>query len=317
MFEIGSIASGMGMHLHGLKKLGGVPAWAIECDSAIAHCYHQNHPGSEVIIKFAQEINFNGLANIDLLVATPSCKNASTLKGNSRGETSEDYAVGEAIALAIESKLPKFVLIENVWGYRLFKSFERIKASLDKHRYYFNYYHLNAADWGVAQSRKRLYLMAMREGGFLNPTPPNITLGWGEAIADLIPTLAEHQLTKPQVDLLSKYPSTDTRLIRRVGARVQSDRPYAFHEPSFTIRALGRSCGNHWHQADAYVDGIAYALSPRACLRLFGDKETADRIWLPPAKSLASEVVGNGASWVMFEALGQSLLATSRKPFLF
>jgi (p)ppGpp synthase/HD superfamily hydrolase len=40
MFKIGSIASGMGMHLHGLKKIGGVPVWAIECDEAIAALLH-------------------------------------------------------------------------------------------------------------------------------------------------------------------------------------------------------------------------------------------------------------------------------------
>lgn len=315
MIRIGSIASGMGMHLHGLKKqLGAVPVWAIECDKAIAHAYSKNHQG-QVYIEPVQSINLSELSDIDLLIATPSCKNASTVKGDKRGETAEDYAVGEAIALTIESKLPKFFLLENVWGYRLFKSFECIKAALDKHGYYFNYYHLNAADWGVAQSRKRLYLMAVRGGSFFNPVPPNISLGWGEAIADLIPTLTEYKLTKLQLDLLLRHPSTGTQLIRRVGARTESDRPYAFDEPAFTIRALGRSCGNHWHQADVYVDGKAYALCPRACLRLFGDKETADNIWLPPTKSLAMEVVGNGASWVMFEALGRSLLSTNQKPF--
>jgi site-specific DNA-cytosine methylase len=312
--KIGSIASGMGMHLHGLKKLGGSPVWAVECDGAIAHCYKQNHQG-QIYLKPVQSLDLTELPDIDLLIATPSCKNASTAKGSSRGETAEDYAVGEAIALTIQSKLPKFFLLENVWGYRNFKAFERIKAALNEYGYYFNYYNFNAADWGVAQSRRRLYLMAVRGGSFFNPVPPKVSLGWGEAIADIIPTLTEYQLTKLQLDSILRHSTTGTQLIRRVGARVGSDRPYAFNEPAFTIRALGRSCDRHWHQADVYLNGKAHALSPRACLRLFGDKEIADSIWLPPTKSLAMEVVGNGASWAMFEALGRSLLATNQKPF--
>ena len=317
-FKIGSIASGMGMHLHGLKhkQLGGTPVWAIECDEAIAHCYSMNHPNSQLILKRAQDVNKNELADIDLLIATPSCKNASTVKGDKRGETTEDYAVGEAIALTIESKLPKFFLLENVWQYRSFKAFERIKATLDECGYCFNYYHFNAADWGVAQSRKRLYLIAVRGGSFFGPVPPNIELGWYKAIADIIPTLESVKLTKLQSLMLSRHPLVSSpQLIRRVGARVGSDRPYRADEPSFTIRALGRASDYHWHQADVCIGDKLYALSPRACLRLFGDKETADSIWLPPTKSLAMEVVGNGASWVMFKVLMQSLLATSHKPF--
>lgn len=96
MFKIGSIASGMGMHLHDLKAIGGVPVWAIEMDEAIAHCYHQNHQ-SKVIISPVQQVDPQDLENIDLLTITLSCKNASTNKGKNRGETDDD--VRAAIAL--------------------------------------------------------------------------------------------------------------------------------------------------------------------------------------------------------------------------
>ena len=92
-------------------------------------------------------------------------------------------------------------------------------------------------------------------------------------------------------------------LVRKYGANESNDRPYTETEPSFTIRAFGRKSDNHWHQADTIVDQQVKAVTPRACLRLFGDKETADSIWLPERKSLAMEVVGNGASWEIMQVI--------------
>ncbi|MBE9037653.1 DNA cytosine methyltransferase [aff. Roholtiella sp. LEGE 12411] len=307
--KVGSICSGMGMHLHKWAK----PIWAIECDEAIAHCYIQNHPNSQLILKRAQQVMPDELDDVDCIVATPSCKQASVAQGKNRGETPEDYSVAAAIAHIIERKLPKLFLLENVWQYRNFQSFERIKSTLLRCGYYFRYYNLNADKEGVAQSRKRLYGLGVRGGSFLDPVPLNIRRGWHEVLADMIPILEETQLTKPQIALLEKHPTHlwEARLLRRAGARKQSDRPYRPSEPSFTIKALGRNCSNHWHQADVCIGDKAYALSPRACLRLFGDKETADGIWLPESKPLAMEVVGNGASWVMFQRLIEHIKATT------
>ncbi|RCJ41929.1 hypothetical protein A6769_38560 [Nostoc punctiforme NIES-2108] len=336
-FKIGSIASGMGMHLHGLKQIGGVPVWAIECDEAIAHCYHQNHK-SEVYIKKVQDVAPSDLADIDLLITTLSCKNASIANAN-RGELPEDAAAGIATGDIIKALKPQYFMLENVWGYRKFESFKQIQAALDECGYYSRFYKFNCRNWGIAQSRDRLYLLASKDGTFADPVPPQISeVGWYEVIADLIDELPETTLAPWQ---LRKFPElareansclipdhsnwtnlipqsapcstvreghqTFKALIKRAGGGRDSDRLYQSDEPSFTIRAMGRKSDNHSRIADAIVGDRIVAVTPRACLRFFGDKETADNIWLPPTKSLANEVVGNGASWVMFKSLFEHL----------
>ena len=53
---------------------------------------------------------------------------------------------------------------------------------------------------------------------------------------------------------------------------------------------------------------VTRAVTPAACLRFFGDKETADSIKLPyDHKSLSMEVVGNGCSWEMLQILVKHL----------
>ncbi|MEH2138587.1 DNA cytosine methyltransferase [Nostoc sp.] len=347
-FTIGSIASGMGMHLHELKQIGGVPVWAIESDAQIAHCYYQNHEG-QVLVQKVQDVDPTALTDVDLLIATLSCKNAS-ISNTKRGESPEDTAAGVAVANIIRAKLPQYFMLENVWGYRNFESFKQIESALNECDYYFRYYKFNCRHWGVAQSRDRLYGLAVRGGSFLDPVRPQVEeIGWYEAIADLIDELPETtlapwqqrkfpELTKeggrrkgeggtelthpssffPLPSSLFPHPSSlfplpSSFLIKRAGGGRDSDRLYQSDEPSFAIRAMGRKADNHSRVADAVVGGKIVAVTPRACLRFFGDKETADKIWLPPTKSLANEVVGNGASWVMFRSLFEHL-SVQRSP---
>lgn len=307
MLKIGSIASGMGLHLHGLKAIGCVPVWAVEMDSAIAHCYSQNHQ-SKVIVSPVQQVDPQELEDIDLLTITLSCKNASTNKGKNRGETDDDLKAAIASANILKTKIPKYVMLENVWTYRNFASFQAILFALEESGYYYQYYRFNCKDWGISQNRDRLYLLAIRHGSFFAPTPPQCQQkGWYEAIKDLIPSLPEVRLTNWQ---LRKFPVLPKiALLKRVGGGRDTDRIYSPNEASFTIRAVGRRSGYHSRIADAVIGDKVLSVTPRACLRFFGDKETADKIWLPHTKSLAMEVVGNGASWVMFRELFSVLVS--------
>jgi site-specific DNA-cytosine methylase len=287
MMKIGSICSGMGMALHGIGK----PVWAIEYDQAIAQCYRENH-GDGIIVDAVERVAHSALEDVDLVIATPSCVRASI--ASQRGESEEDINVASAVATILDKKLPKFFILENVEGYKNFRSFGLIKGKCTNLGYHTTVLILNLKDFGIAQSRKRLYLIASQKP-FFDLQIPYVQRGWYEAVKDLWEDLPEVSLSTWQLK------PHRTALIRRCGANKSNNRAYLPHEPSFTIRAFGRKASHHWHQGDVVVDGHARALTPRAMVRLFGDKATADKIWLPSSKSLACEVVGNGASWEIFQ----------------
>jgi site-specific DNA-cytosine methylase len=308
-FTIGSIASGMGMHLWGLIDLGGVPSWAIECDDRIAEVYKCNHSSSLMVCDRVENVSPDDVPDIDCLVVTPSCKNASVLRGSGLQEQREDIAVGASTAEFIRAKRPKLFLIENVWQYRRFEAFRLIEDTLRNCGYTFVFFRINCANFGVAQSRFRLYGVGIRDEDSFDITrmPQFKPMGWYEAIADLLPTLPLTTLAPWQKKKFPQLPYAC--LLKRVGGGRNSDRPYLPNEPSFTIRALGKSCARHWHQGDIKIGEKVYPLTPRAALRLFGDAQTGDRIWLPEQNSLAMECVGNGASWVVFKALVQATMS--------
>ena len=290
----------MGMALHGL----GNPVWGIECDPEIAKVYKANHPHSNLHLDYAENVIPYSLEDVDCIIATPPCIRASVANPKAR-ESDIDISIGQSIVNIIKAKLPKFFILENVEGYRNFESFDSIKSNLNLCGYYNTICKFNLKDFGIAQNRERLYLVAARHKFFFEPQALfSKKQGWYEAIEDLIPELPETTFAKYQ----QKCKGISKKcLIRRIGANEGNNRAYQPHEPSFTIRAHGRKSNNHWNQANVlineYPNFVVKSVTPRACLRLFGNKETADKIWLPERKTLAMEVVGNGASWEIMKFL--------------
>ena len=157
-------------------------------------------------------VDYEALPAVDHLHISPSCKNAS--QANQKGkddsgeplprETAGDLAVADASCRAIRAHQGVTFTLENVWGYRSFESFDRIRAALADAGFSYEYWHLNSADYGVPQTRKRLILIARR--GLWRIQRPHPThrnggdmfharwRGWYAAIKDILHTLPP---TKP------------------------------------------------------------------------------------------------------------------------
>ncbi len=169
----------------------------------------------------------------------PVCKNASVAKYNGE-ESGIDIATAEATGRAISTWLPETVFIENVWRYRHFKAFHLLCDVLTKNGYWFDVNHLNAADVGVPQTRKRLIVRATRAGWL--PPLPNKTpwRGWHEAIEDLIPTLPESKFAPWQLERwqLERLPDFDANaLVDGSGNTSRAPTVLQPQEPSMTIQA--------------------------------------------------------------------------------
>lgn len=179
---------GVGAEAAGLSHL-----WGIEINDDIAGVAREN--GFNVITGDILETDAHTLEAPDVLHASPECQNASNAKHNPDADTLEEKETGGDVEIAgaivryLEVLRPRIFTLENVYGYRRFQSFRLIMVALANLDYFSDVQHLNAADFGVPQSRKRLILRAVR-GGLVPPLPaPEPWRGWYEAIEDLIPTL--------------------------------------------------------------------------------------------------------------------------------
>ena len=95
---------------------------------------------------------------IDVLLASPECTNHTCAKGKAtRSEESKNTAF-QVIRFA-KALNPRWIVIENVIQMRDWERYEEFIGKLEEENYCCHSYVFNAADFGVPQSRKRLFVV--------------------------------------------------------------------------------------------------------------------------------------------------------------
>lgn len=239
-----SICSGGKLADIGLMAAGYTPLWGVEIDEAIADVANANI-AAPTLRQAAQDVRWEALEAPGLLWASPPCPNFSQAKTGGE-ETPLDHAIAESVCRALRTLQPRTFVLENVIGYRQSKSLAHIRGELDRLGYWSVVEHVNAADFGVPQTRRRLILRAVR-GGLVPQLPGAVPwVGWFAAIADLIPTLPVSKFAAWQ---LARLPEALTHSSLLVGggntqlAQVDSKARQP-EQPSFTVFAGNGSASN-------------------------------------------------------------------------
>lgn len=194
MFSGGALFD-IGAQMAGYKTL-----WGIEWDDKIASIARLN--GFPVITGDVTKFDFTTLARPDHLHASPPCPNFSVAKTNGE-ETEFDVAMAESVCKVIEYFKPDTFTCENVPAYVHSQSFKKIINTLHGMAYFVDWQNLNSANFGVPQTRNRLWVRASR--GLMMPYPEPVKwVGWYEAIADLIPSLPDAEFAPWQLARLPK-----------------------------------------------------------------------------------------------------------------
>lgn len=246
----------------GLNAAGIHDVVGIEIADDIAAVARSN--GLNTITADVLNFDFDTLGDFDLRHDSPPCPNFSQAKAGGE-ETELDVALGKAIADYIRHKRPRFYTLENVWGYRKSAAWAAIKDALIDSGYLFDYWHLCAADYGVPQTRRRMIVVARRDG--IRPQKPRPThqdyskldadqgflfrplpswVGWYEAIEDLIPELEDSQFAAWQ---LKRLPEGFAPFLMSKHKGNGTNRPRFEIEPAETVTA------NHGGRAKAFVLG--------------------------------------------------------------
>lgn len=218
--KIGAIAAGL------------QPLWSNEKDPEIAKVNQDNFPHDRVIVEDFLTLDPSILPAPDVMHWSPPCINASVAKqadDDGVRESDLDRDFSRQIVRFTEVHQPKIISLENVFGYRNFQAFqggdacEGLVPALWRLGYHVRWWHLNFADMGVAQTRKRLIMLAARD--FIPQRPQathqdpkemngsqmdmftalNPWQGWYAAIEDLIPTLPASKFAPWQ---LARLPDT-------------------------------------------------------------------------------------------------------------
>jgi DNA (cytosine-5)-methyltransferase 1 len=215
-------AGGGGIEL-GARAAGLVPIYGIEIDQRIAEVARAN--GISVTVGDVRTLRPSDFPGMDVLHASPPCPNFS--QANTGGkESAEDVSIAAGVARWITHHLPRWFTLENVGRYHKSQSWRTIEAALEGGGYIVEVYgdgkrpRLCAADTGVVpQTRRRMWVRAVR-GGLLPPLPPaQPWRGWYDAVEDLLPSCPESLLANWQRERLKDHPVVGPLLVGAGGFR--------------------------------------------------------------------------------------------------
>jgi len=123
------------------------------------------------------------VGDIDLIMASPECTNHSVAKGNKpRCEKSRDTAL-QVVRFAQAFK-PRWVIVENVVSMQKWSKYAGLIQKMEGLGYHSLPQKLNAADFGVPQARRRLFLLFDLETEPAKIQPPRRKLKTAERIVN-------------------------------------------------------------------------------------------------------------------------------------
>ncbi len=157
----GAGGSSRGAQMAGVEVVAGFDMWGLA-----GEVYCDNFPDAWFYQARLEDIDAHReakkLGRIDLILASPECTNHSPAKGSGpRCEKSKETAF-QVIRFARAFK-PRWIIIENVINMRKWLRYQEFLDDLDELGYHIAEQVMNASDFGVPQSRRRLFLMCSLE----------------------------------------------------------------------------------------------------------------------------------------------------------
>lgn len=157
----GAGGSSWGAQSAGVEIVAGFDCWKLGLQ-----VFKDNFPDARLYPNRLEDIQpgdiVEELGNVDLILASPECTNHSPAKGNGeRSEASKETAFHVTRFASILK--PRWIVIENVVMMRHWSRYIEFKNGLARLGYFVTEEILDAVDFGVPQSRRRLFLLCDRE----------------------------------------------------------------------------------------------------------------------------------------------------------
>jgi len=174
------------------------------------------------------------LGPVDLLLASPECTNHSLAKGGARRSEKSRKTALQVLRFA-ESLAPRWIVVENVGGMRNWTKYRGLLGSLQDLGYNVSEQVLNAADFGVPQRRRRLFLLCDNE---IQP-------------AKVRPTHAKHVSVSFAIDMNGTYAFSPLRSERRAKPTLErAERAMAVlgQDRPFLLVYYGSDYGGGWQR---------------------------------------------------------------------
>lgn len=166
---------------------------AVEYDRRAITTYAENHPRTRRFpfdIRLLTERELRQLGRVDIVFGGPPCQGFSTSNQKTRGRNNPENWLFLEFLRVVRVLRPDWTLFENVTGMAETQGgffLKELMSGLEDLGYTCAKWILNAADYGIPQVRRRLFVVGSQHGIEANPPEPSVTrhLSVHEAISDL------------------------------------------------------------------------------------------------------------------------------------
>ena len=176
----GGGGSSWGAQAAGAQIVCGIDGW----DMA-ARAYAKNFPGARTVhrkmTRETRPVEFGDLGTIDLMLASPECTSHTCARG-SRPKDESSRATARFVLNFAKWLRPEWVVVENVVHMKGWNGYGPLIEKFNALGYRTSTVVLDAADFGVPQNRRRMFVLCGRDR-----SPPLEILGSGSRA----PTVAE------------------------------------------------------------------------------------------------------------------------------
>lgn len=218
-------------------------------------------------------------------IAVHNCQ-AFSISGNQRGFEDSRGTLFFDVARIVRAKQPKVVMMENVKNFAHHdhgNTLSVVQNTMHELGYTFDYKVLNAAEYGVPQSRERIYMVCFRNDlgieRFVYPEKIELTRHVKDILLDDESLVESLYVSRPDMHVRADDGHYDNKPIRLgyVNKGGQGERIYSINGTAITLSAYG---GGIFAKTGGYlVGGRVRKLHPRECARLMGfpdDYQMAD-----------------------------------------
>ncbi len=154
--------AGAGGFSTGAAQAGCRVLWAANHWPTAVEWHSANHPDTQHACQDLQQADFREAPAHDLLLASPACQGHSPARGKERPHHDAQRATAWAVVTCAEVHRPPVVLVENVPSFADWLLWPAWCAAMNALGYALQPLVLDAADHGVPQHRRRLFVVATR-----------------------------------------------------------------------------------------------------------------------------------------------------------
>jgi DNA (cytosine-5)-methyltransferase 1 len=192
----GAGGSSQGARTAGVRVVAAIDSWDLAYQT-----YVDNFPEGRFYHRKCEQVDpaeiRRDVGHVDLIIASPECTAHTCAKGNGeRSERSRETAF--QVARFARVLKPRWIVVENVIQMRTWNRYHEWLDSLRKLGYRIREQILNAADFGVPQSRRRLFVLCDRSAEPPEVVPRRLTSRpTARQVIDMNGTYGFSRLRKP------------------------------------------------------------------------------------------------------------------------